>query len=130
MGCNLKDTVGRGVDDGLAGPNMLLAQLLDDLGAGRWKVTEDLPADGLAEGLDDLGRKTAGVGGEGFTDPHSHHLPVAGRGVFSLRALGHLSEGALRMSRPSQSGYLIHHPQSQLRKIRKLKSSNRTSHVL
>src|SRR5262245_31256141 len=37
---NLEDGVGRRVDDPLAGPLMLLPELLDDLGTGGWPVPE------------------------------------------------------------------------------------------
>ena len=50
VGGDLKDAVGRGVDDPVAGALVLLAELLDDLGAGGG-VVADHAAPGLAREL-------------------------------------------------------------------------------
>ena len=57
---DLEDGVGRGVDDPLARPLVLLAELLDNLGAGGGLVAEDPAAGALHEPVDHLVRKPYG----------------------------------------------------------------------
>ena len=92
MGGDLEHRVGRGVDDRLAGLQVLGAQLLDDLGARGGLVAEHAAADGLGEGVDHLGREAVGVGREGLVEDDPHHLPVAGGGVLAGRPLGHAAD--------------------------------------
>jgi hypothetical protein len=87
VGGDLEHRVGRGVDDRLAGLQVLGAELLDDLGARGWLVAEDAAADGVGEGIDHLGREPVGIGRERLVEDDAHHLPVAGGGVLAPRAL-------------------------------------------
>ncbi len=85
---HLEDAVGRGVDDGLARAQVLLAQLLDDLGARSRLVAQRPPADGRFELFHQLGGKTVRVGGEGMLLVEPGHLPVPGGGVLAVRGDG------------------------------------------
>ena len=84
---DLEDGVGRRVDDPLARPLVLLAQLLDDLGAGRSLVAEHAAAGLVHERVDHVVRKAVRIGGHRLRGHHPHQLPVAGRRVLPLRAL-------------------------------------------
>src|SRR6266446_4467422 len=66
---------------------MLLAQLLDDLGAGRRLVPQHPATRPVHERVDDVVRKSVRVGGHGLRRDDAHQLPVAGGGVLALRAL-------------------------------------------
>ena len=97
VGGDLEHAVGRGVDDEVAGLELLLAIVLDDLGA-RVGLVAKHAAPGLAlELLDDLGWKAVGVGGEALGRDDARHLPVAHGGVLAGRLLAQAGEGALRV---------------------------------
>ena len=83
MGGDLKDGVARGVDDGLAGANVLLAKFLDDFGAGGGFVADGAAADLAFEFLDDLARESVLVDGEGLIEPDASHFPMARGRVFA-----------------------------------------------
>ena len=84
---NLKDRIGRGVNDRLARLDVLCAQFFDDLRARSGNVAEDSRNAGLAdEASDEGGGKSIRVRGKRMLENYSSHLPVARRRVFSVRA--------------------------------------------
>ena len=90
---DLKNAVARGVDDGLAGAHMLVAQFLDDFGAGSRLVAESLASDLLFEFSDELRRETLADKPERPGQPDAGHLPMPGGGVFAGRVRGAFSVG-------------------------------------
>ena len=76
MGRDLEDRITARVDDREAGPEVLFAELLDDLRSRRGDVPEHPPADRPLEPLDDLRREPFGVQRERTVEPDAHHLPV------------------------------------------------------
>ena len=84
---DLEDGVGGRVDDPLARPLVLLAVLLDHLGAGRGLVAEDAAPRAVRERVDHLVRKPVRIGREGDGRDDAHQLPVARGRVLALRAL-------------------------------------------
>ena len=85
--CDLEDRVRGRVDDPLAGLLVLLAELLDDLGARGRPVTEYAARGSVHERVDDVVRKTVRVRREGLRRDNAHHLPVPEGRVLALRAL-------------------------------------------
>src|SRR5918994_313858 len=85
---DLEDGVGRGVDDPLARLLVLLAELLDDLRPGGRLVAEHSAAGLVHERVDHVVRKAVRVGRERLRRDDPHQLPVPGRRVLALRALG------------------------------------------
>jgi hypothetical protein len=83
MGRDLEDRITARVDDREARPEVLLAELLDDLRPRRGDVPEHPPADRPLERLDDLRREPFGVQGERTVEPDPHHLPVPRGGVLA-----------------------------------------------
>ena len=84
---DLKDRVSARVDDPLARPLMLLAELLDDLGAARRLVAEDAAARAVHERVDHLVGEAERIRRHRLGRHHAHQLPVAGRRVLALRPL-------------------------------------------
>ena len=84
---DLEDGVGRRVDDPLAGLLVLLAELLDHLGAGRGLVAEHAAARAVHERVDHLVGEPVRVGRERHRGDDAHQLPVPCRGVLALRPL-------------------------------------------
>ena len=84
---DLEDGVGRRVDDPLARLLVLLAELLDDVGAGRGLVAEHAAAGPVHERVDHVVREAVRVGRHRRRRDDAHQLPVAGRRVLALRAL-------------------------------------------
>ncbi len=91
---DLEDGIARGVDDRLSGAHVLLAEPVDDLGAGRGADREHLAPDPPLVLADDLLGEPVGIRPERFFDDEAHHLPVPGRGVFPGGELGHASPRA------------------------------------
>lgn len=60
MSCNLKDTVGRGVDNQFSGAQMLNPVIYQHLRAGIGLVAEDTLPGKLRETIDNLRRKSSG----------------------------------------------------------------------
>ena len=85
--CDLEDGVGRRVDDPLAGPLVLLAELLDDLRPRGRLVPEHAPPGAVHERVDHLEREAVRIGRKRLRRDDPHQLPVAGRRVLALRAL-------------------------------------------
>ena len=107
VGCNLKDAVRRGVDNQIAGLQMLFPVVVDDLCAGVRTVAQNSSAGALCQLLDDSLRKAVGIGRIGFseTSPISSQCPV----VVSLPAersaiLPKLRQGFGRAVRPVRPG--------------------------
>ncbi len=85
VGGDLKDAVGRGVDDRRPGPDVLLAEFRDDLRARRGLITERRAAGPAFELRHHVGREAVGVQREWLIEMDADHLPVTGSGVFARR---------------------------------------------
>ena len=97
---DLEDAVRAGVDDRLARPDVLLAELGDHRGSRRGPVAEDpLELAAPDERVDDLRREAVGEGGERALQRAPHHLPVTGRGVLAGGLLGTAPEHCFRIAR-------------------------------
>jgi len=101
---DLEDAVAGGVDDRLAGADVLFAKFLDDFGAGGGLVTNGVAADAFFKLSDDVGRKAVFVDGKSLIEPYAGHFPVAGSGVFAGGASGSFAEGAERFGFWSEMG--------------------------
>ena len=84
---DLEDRVGARVDDPLARPLVLLAELLDDLRPARGHVPEHAVPRLVHERVDHLVREPVRVGRHRLRSEDPHQLPVAGRGVLATRPL-------------------------------------------
>jgi hypothetical protein len=85
VGGNLEDGIAAGVNDEVAGADVLVAELLED-GRPRGRPVAEDPAAGAApERVEDLGREALGKEGERFVDAQPGDLPVAGRCVLARR---------------------------------------------
>ena len=84
---DLEDRVGGGVDDPLAGLLVLLAVLLDHLGARGRLVAENAAAGAVHERVDHLVREAVWVGRESHGRDNPHQLPVTCCRVLALGAL-------------------------------------------
>jgi len=80
---HLEDTVSTGVQDGLAGAEVLFPQVSDDVGSRGRIVAQDAHAEGLLEGCDQIGGETIRIGWEGAIHQDAHHLPVPGHRVLA-----------------------------------------------
>ena len=79
----LKDAVCGGINDGLAGFDMLIAQPLDDLCAGSYTVAQSTPADLLFKRLHDLFGEAMRISLKRMGLYQSCDLPVSGSRVLS-----------------------------------------------
>ena len=86
---DLKDAVGRGVDDQLAGADVLRPQPLDDLRAGSDAVADRAHARLALKFVDHFLGKAVWIGRKGLLKRQARQLPVAGRGVLARGALQH-----------------------------------------
>jgi hypothetical protein len=84
---DLEDGVGGGVDDPLAGPLVLLAQLLDDLRPRGGLVPQHAAPGPVHERVDHFEREAVAVRRQCLRRDDPHHLPVARGRVLALRAL-------------------------------------------
>src|SRR5579862_4612343 len=95
---------------------MLLAELLDDLGAGGGLVAEDTAARAVHERVDDVVGEAVRVRRErrGRDDPHV--LPVARRRVLALRSLDEPAGdgGRARLRRAAPSGSTFPRPSASM----------------
>ena len=99
-GGHLEHAVGGGVNYGLAGRYVLVAQALDDLGAAGYLVAQGAPADLRLELVhEDLG-EAVGEGLEGGLLDEARHLPVTAGGVLGVGHLHALAVSALHGSLP------------------------------
>jgi len=96
---HLEDAVSRCVDDRAAGPKMLLAESLDDLGARSGHVTENSAPYRRLESPYERCRESVGVGGEGCLNHEPHQLPVPRGGVLPRGPLTETPPKALRLVR-------------------------------
>ena len=83
VGGDLEHRVGRRVDDQVAGLEMLLAEVLDHLGAAVGAVAEDPAAGRVVQLVEDLVREAVRVGAQRDRRDHPHQLPVAGDRVLA-----------------------------------------------
>ena len=95
MGRNLENAVSRGVDDRLAGAQVLLAQLLKDHGAGGRVIPQGAAADLFLKFIHDLGRKPVRISRRRFRQVNAHHLPMTLDGILAGREGLHLAITAL-----------------------------------
>ena len=93
-----------GVDDGLAGPHVLVAQSLDDLGAAGHLVAQGAPADLRLELIHEGLREAVGEGLEGGLLDEARHLPMPAGGVLGVGHLHALAEGAFHGALPLGQG--------------------------
>jgi hypothetical protein len=84
---DLEDRVGRRVDDPVAGPLVLLAEALDDLGARGRDVADHSPSGRLRERADHVVREAVRIGRHRRLGDDGHQLPVARRRVLARRVL-------------------------------------------
>ena len=92
---DLKHAVGRGVDDRRAGPHVLLAQLLDDLGARRRLVAERAAARCASRTRSITSRrKSVREQRKRLLQMNAGHLPMPGGGVLAGRRQRAASESA------------------------------------
>ena len=85
MARDLKDRIRGGIDDHASVPDLLLPELIQNLGPGGRLVSDHLPPAALLKLLHELLRK-AGLrkGNEGLIGPNTHHLPVSGHRILSV----------------------------------------------
>ena len=102
MGRNLEDGVSGGVDNQVPGLHMLVAEFVDDGGAGPGGVGQDAAARGLPEGLQHLLGEAVGIGRHGIRGDDAGNLPVADGGVLAHGGLGQLAVGAAGFFNRSQ----------------------------
>ena len=105
---DLEHRIGRGVDDGLAGGDVLLAQARDDLGARGVAVAEHAGQAGLRnQRFQQRRRKTVlrrGEQAERRPQRDARAFPVARRGVLAGRTLAHAAPQAFRRGQRLESG--------------------------
>ena len=103
-GRHLEHAVRGGVDDGLAGLHVLVAQALDDLGAAGYLVAQGAPADLSFELVHEGLGEAVGEGLEGGLLDEACHLPVAAGGVLGVGHLFALAVSALHGALPLGQG--------------------------
>jgi len=108
VGRDLKDAVGRRVDDPAPGALVLGAEPLDDLRARRGHVAEHPAAGRARELVQDLVREPVGVGRERPLGDDAHHLPVPGGRVHPLRALDQAAPHRRRVGAGRAAAHLHH----------------------
>lgn len=91
---DLEHAVGGGVHDQLAGDIVLVAQLLNDLRAGRGTVANHAQTGFLFKLPDQLLREAVRIGRKGLLQRQPGDFPVSGGGVLSGGFLGHAAEAA------------------------------------
>ena len=91
---DLEDAVGGGVDDQLAGAQVLLPQLVEDRRAGGGLVAQRAAADRLLEGIQKRAREPVRERRERAPELHAGDLPVPGGRVLSGRNLPELAIAA------------------------------------
>src|SRR5262249_46894742 len=87
MSSDLEDRVGRRVDDPLARLLVLLAELLDDLGAACGLVPQHAAGRRGQERVDHMVREAVRIGRERLRRDDAHQLPVPERRVLALGTL-------------------------------------------
>ena len=121
---DLEDAVGRRVDDRRAGAHVLLAQFLDDLGAGGGLVAERPAADAAFELAHHLGREAVRVQRERLGEVNADHFPMAGGGVFAGRSQGAVAVSAGGRGGGSDAGERLDVAEAEARKVGQLHAAN------
>ena len=96
MGCDLQHAVRAGVEDRLAGLQVLLTQSRQDFGAGGGDVADEFHPAALFQFRDQFGWKRL-ESREGLVRPAAHQLPVTGRRVLARRFFGEPRPGCIGM---------------------------------
>ena len=121
VGRDLKNGIGRRVDDRLAGPDVLFAELLDDLGAARGMIAENAGHRRLRNKfIDNAWRKTVWKGRKRLLQNDPGHLPVAGGRVLAVRLERAFSKAADGFADSRDAGERTNIPESQPLKIRQI----------
>ena len=118
MSGHLEHAVGRGIHNQRAGAHMLLAVVLEHLGAGVGGVADHLAAGTLFKLLDDFRRKAVGIGGQSTLALHTRNLPVADGGVLAVAGLLQAGTGAQHLCRGLTAGHAVQIEQAHLLHIR------------
>ena len=88
VAADLQYGIRRGIDDQFSVFDLALCQLIEDLRSARRLITDDLSAGSFFQLVDQFFRKSVvGERNERLCRVNSHHLPVAGHGVFSVARL-------------------------------------------
>ena len=95
VGGDLEYAVGAGVDDQLAGAQMLFPVIPDHIGAGIGQVAEHAPAGALFKLPDHLVGEAIGIGGQRLGADQTGDLPMADGGILALAALLQAAKGGL-----------------------------------
>ena len=95
---DLKYAVAGGINDGIAGASVLVAEFLENLSSGCRFIAKSSAANLTLEFCNYIWRKTVGINGESLVEPDSGHFPVACRRVLSGRARCALAEVSERAS--------------------------------
>ena len=126
---DLEHRVGRRVDDPLAGPLVLLAELLDDLRPGGGLVADHAAARAVHERVDDVVGKAVRVGGERRRRDDAHELPVARGRVLALRPLDETARDRRRVRLRWASLERLHVAEAERLEVRQVEAADRTGHV-
>ena len=89
MGSDLKDAVGRGVDDPVSALLLLRAVIGNDLRARIGLVAQHAAPRGSGKGIDQMLRKTVGIGRQGAGRDQPRQLPMPDGGVLACRGFLH-----------------------------------------
>src|SRR6266566_1257732 len=93
---NLEYAVARGVNNREPRAHMLLAQFLDDLGAGGGLVADRFAANLALKLLDQLARETLFVDRKRLGKPYARHFPMSGGRVLPWRMRGTFAVASFR----------------------------------
>jgi hypothetical protein len=126
---DLEDGICRGVDDPLPGSLMLLAELLDDLGAGRRLVPQHSAARSMHERIEHLEGETVPVGWKGLGRDHPHQLPVARRRVLALGSLEQAPGDGRRTGLRRAPLELFDVPEAERLEVREVEAADRLRDV-
>ena len=121
---DLEDAVGGGVDDRRAGAHVLVAEFLDDLGAGGGLVAERAAAGAAFEFAHDVGREAVRVERKRLGEMDADHLPVAGGGVLAGRGERALAVGAGGGGGGGDAGERLDVAEAQARQVRQLDAAD------
>ena len=95
MGRHLEYGIGRGIDDPLAGFQLLLAVIPNHIRAGIGLVAQYTPAGLLLKFRQHLLRESIREGGQGLRRDHARNFPMANGGVLAHGGLGQPGIGPL-----------------------------------
>ena len=80
---DLEHTVTGGIHNGVAGADVLLAQLIQNGGTAGGSVAQRLGADGSLKGIHHFRRKAFRIQWKGLFQLNAHQFPVAGGGILA-----------------------------------------------